>query len=172
MVIRSLTQELRLYLPDMAILLAVLLGLLPHWRKEGTRRLLVLTVCYVYLLGVLWVTVLPILSLIGIHHAYQPMVLVPFRDLRYGYGHAADQIVLNVLMTVPLGFLWPLVRRRDGVLRAVGIAFLLSLCIELLQPLLPTARRSDITDIICNTLGGLIGYLLYCPWKKALRRWR
>ena len=70
-------------------------------------------------------------------------------------------------MTIPFGFLWPLVRRRNGLFRTVGAAFLLSLCIELLQPLLPTARTADITDLICNTAGGLVGYLLYLPWKRT-----
>lgn len=75
-------------------------------------------------------------------------------------------------MTVPFGILWPVVRRgRAGIFRTVGAAFLLSLCIELVQPLLPTARTSDVTDLICNTAGGLVGYALYRPWKKALTRW-
>lgn len=94
------------------------------------------------------------------------------RDLRLGYGNAERQVFLNVLMTVPFGILWPVVRRgKAGVFRTVGAAFLLSLCIELVQPLLPTARMSDITDLICNTAGGLIGYGLYRPWKKALGCW-
>ena len=165
------TRNMAQYLPDAAVLATVFLLLLLRWRRQGGRRMAVSAVFFVYMAGVLWVTVLPVLSRLGIHHPYQPMVLEPFRDLRLGYGNARRQLVLNVLMTVPLGFLWPLVRRRNGWLRAVGAAFLLSLCIELLQPLLPTARTSDITDLICNTAGGLAGYLLYCPWKKILRGW-
>lgn len=165
------TQNLAQYLPDAAALAAVFLLLLPRWRRQGRRRLAVSALFYLYMAGVLWVTVLPVLSMIGVHHPYQPMVLEPFRDLRLGYGNALRQLLLNALMTVPLGFLWPLVRRRSGLLRAVGAAFLLSLCIELVQPLLPTARTADITDLICNTAGGLVGYVLYLPWKRALRGW-
>lgn len=165
------TQNLARYLPDAAVLAAVFLLLLPRWRGQSRRRLAVSALFYLYMAGVLWVTVLPVLSMIGVHHPYQPMVLEPFRDLRLGYGNATRQLLLNVLMTVPFGFLWPLVRRRSGLLRAVGAAFLLSLCIELLQPLLPTARTADVTDLICNTAGGLAGYVLYLPWKQPLRRW-
>ena len=165
------TQNLAQYLPDAAVLAAVFLLLLPRWRRQGRRRLAVSALFYLYMAGVLWVTVLPVLSVIGAHHPYQPMVLEPFRDLRLGYGNALRQLLLNALMTMPLGFLWPLVRRRSGLLRAVGAAFLLSLCIELVQPLLPTARTADITDLICNTAGGLTGYVLYLPWKRALRGW-
>ena len=161
------TRNITQYLPDAMVLAALLLLLLPRWRRQGRRRMAVNAVFYLYMAGVLWVTVLPVLSLLGIHHPYQPMVLEPFRDLRLGYGNAMRQLLLNVLMTIPFGFLWPLVRRRNGHFRAVGAAFLLSLCIELLQPLLPTARTADITDLICNTAGGLVGYLLYCPWKRT-----
>lgn len=158
--------------PDLIVLLGLYLLLLGRWKKQGRRRVLVYTVFSVYMLGVLWVTVLPVLSMLGIHHAYAPMNLEPFRDLRLGYGNAERQLLLNVLMTVPFGILWPVVRRgKAGVFRTVGAAFLLSLCIELVQPLLPTARMSDITDLICNTAGGLIGYGLYRPWKKALGCW-
>lgn len=37
----------------------------------------------------------------------------------------------------------------------------LSLSIELLQPLINSARSADITDVITNTAGGLIGYIFY-----------
>lgn len=101
---------------------------------------------------------------------YVPMELEPFRDLRNGYGNAARQLTLNVVMTVPFGFLWPLVRQRRGLWRTVLAAFLLSLCIELLQPLLTTHRTADITDLIANTFGGLVGYVLFLPFAGPLLR--
>ena len=160
------------YAPDILALAAVYLLLLRRWAQQGWRRVFVYTAFYVYMAGVLWVTVLPVLSLLGIHHPYVPMILEPFRDLKAGYGDAARQLGLNVLMTVPFGVLWPVVRRgKAGVLRTVGAAFFMSLCIELVQPLLPTARTADITDLICNTAGALVGYGLYRPWKKHLRAW-
>ena len=168
----NIMRALSRYAPDLLLLLALYLLLLRRWAQQGGRRVFVYTAFYVYMAGVLWVTVLPVLSMPGIHHAYAPMVLEPFRDLRLGYGNAERQLLLNVLMTVPFGILWPVVRRgKAGVFRTVGAAFLLSLCIELVQPLLPTARMSDITDLICNTAGGLIGYGLYRPWKKASGCW-
>lgn len=143
-------------LPDLAVLAAVyLLALLPRWRGLGHCVLAVRTVFFIYLVCVLGVTLLPVLAnlpkLAGNHYAL--MELEPFRDLRNGYGNAARQLSLNVVMTVPFGFLWPL---------------LLSLCIELLQPLLTTNRTSDITDVIANTAGGLVGYLLFLPFGSRL----
>lgn len=160
-------------LPDLAVLAVIyLLVLRPRWREAGRRTLAVRSVFCLYIVCVLGVTLLPVLSnlpeLVG--NRYAPMELEPFRDLRNGYGNAARQLALNVVMTVPLGFLWPLVRGKKGVWRAVLAAFLLSLCIELLQPLLTTNRTSDITDVIANTAGGLVGYLLFLPVGRPLLR--
>ncbi|NLJ94559.1 MAG: VanZ family protein, partial [Clostridiaceae bacterium] len=44
--------------------------------------------------------------------------------------------------------------------------FLFSLAIELTQPLLHMHRASDITDLITNTIGGIIGYLFYRFFSK------
>ena len=60
------------YAPDLIVLLGLYLLLLGRWKKQGRRRVLVYTVFSVYMLGVLWVTVLPVLSMLGIHHAYAP----------------------------------------------------------------------------------------------------
>ena len=142
-------------LPDLAVLAAVyLLVLLPRWRGLGHCVLAVRTVFFIYLVCVLGVTLLPVLAnlpkLAGNHYTLM------------------EQLSLNVVMTVPFGFLWPLVRRKRGLCRAVLAALLLSLCIELLQPLLTTNRTSDITDVIANTAGGLAGYLLFLPFGSRL----
>ena len=98
-------------LPDLAVLAAMyLLALLPRWKRAGSRTLAVRMVFFLYMVCVLGVTLLPVLAnlpkLAG--NRYVPMELEPFRDLRNGYGNAARQLTLNVVMTVPFGFLWPL----------------------------------------------------------------
>ena len=73
------------------------------------------------------------------------------------------QIILNVVMTVPFGFLLPLTRSQEKrTLRAtVLMTLLLSLIIEVFQPIINGDRSFDVTDLITNTLGGMIGYLGY-----------
>lgn len=107
----NIMRALSRYAPDLLLLLALYLLLLRRWAQQGGRRVFVYTAFYVYMAGVLWVTVLPLVSLLGVHHPYVPMILEPFRDLRAGYGDAERQLLLNVLMTVPFGVLWPVVRR-------------------------------------------------------------
>lgn len=59
---------------------------------------------------------------------------------------------------------------KEGRVAGGAGGILLSLCIELLQPLLTTNRTSDITDVIANTAGGLAGYLLFLPVGRPLLR--
>lgn len=73
--------------------------------------------------------------------------------------------LLNVLLFVPLGFLLPFIRRVD-MSKVVIIGALLSLSIELAQLLTgslaeTTFRIADINDLLFNTAGAAIGYLLF-----------
>lgn len=157
---RLFLQNWRLYLPDIAVLAVVFTALLLHKRREGWHRNGLRALFFVYLTGVLWVTVLPVLSLLPCSFHYAPMELRPFFDLKQGYGNASRQLALNVVMTIPFGLLYPPLRKR-GFFATAAATLALSLTIELVQPLLPTARTADITDVICNTAGGIIGYVLY-----------
>ena len=49
----------------------------------------------------------------------------------------------------------------------VLFCFLMSLGIEILQPLIDGSRASDITDLITNVIGGVLGYILYAVFKPV-----
>lgn len=156
------------YILDFTVLaLLYFLWLCPKWKHGGRRVLAVNTVMFLYLSGVLLVTLMPIIASLPFcfSHPYIPMNMSPFEDAVYERDDYVRQIVLNVIMTVPFGFLYPLCRhtagKRCGLLRCLLMTAALSLSVELLQPLIDGARSSDITDVITNTLGGLIGYAAY-----------
>ena len=150
-----------------ALTLLYVFLLLPRWRRRGGRVTTVNTVMLLYLSGVLLVTLMPIITALPFcfDHRYVPMHMEPFEDAINGRGDFVRQIVLNVIMTVPFGVLYPLCRRTAGkscgLLRCLAVTLALSLSIELLQPLINAARSSDITDVITNTTGGLLGYAGY-----------
>lgn len=98
------------------------------------------------------------------------MNLVPFIDVLNGRGDFIRQVVLNVIMTIPFGFLLPLVKKNVKLLKIIFYTFLLSLSIELLQPLINGVRSSDITDLITNVVGGIIGYVIYLIFKPLTIR--
>ena len=141
------------------------------WRAQGKDCLLVNTLLYGYLSLVLYVTLMPVVTSIPfiLNHRYQSMNLVPFIDVTLGRGDFFRQVVLNMVMTLPFGFLFPLTggkRAKFGV--TVWFCFLMSLGIELLQPFFN--RSSDITDLITNVTGGALGYGIYVIF-KPLTSW-
>lgn len=65
------------------------------------------------------------------------MNLVPFIDVSSGKGDFIRQVVLNIIMTIPFGFLLPLIKnKKTNLIKIILYTFLLSLGIELLQPLI------------------------------------
>lgn len=167
---------LRYALDFAALALVYFFGLLPRWKKRGKRSLAVHSVFMLYLSGVLFVTLMPILASLPFcfNHPYVPMHLVPFEDAILGRGDFVRQIVLNVVMMVPFGFLYPLSRRVDGksgsLIRTLAAAVAVSLSIELLQPLFNAARSSDVTDLITNTAGALLGYAFFALCRAVWQR--
>ncbi len=72
----------------------------------------------------------------------------------------------NVLMFIPIGFLLPLVWSKQEKFRVLLLSgFSISLTIEIIQLAIPF-RATDIDDLILNTLGAVVGYLVYLLVKK------
>ena len=84
--------------------------------------------------------------------------LIPFVDM---IGDPRSTL-LNVALFVPLGVLLPLIWAQfRNAKNTVLFGFGMSLAIELLQML--TLRATDINDLITNTLGTFLGFLLAKP---------
>lgn len=75
----------------------------------------------------------------------------------------------NIAWFVPFGFLVPLIRQRRGFLATVMGGALLSVMIETVQFFIGTGV-TDIDDVIFNTIGTIIGYLLF--WLFFHRRYQ
>ncbi|WP_240982529.1 VanZ family protein [Streptomyces sp. S3(2020)] len=74
---------------------------------------------------------------------------------------AAKQVGGNLLLGVPFGVLVPvLAPRTRGVLRVLLLTAVVMLLVEFAQGAMITGRAFDIDDVILNTTGALIGYVL------------
>lgn len=74
----------------------------------------------------------------------------------------------NVIGFVPLGFMIPIIRQKKTFsFLCVIFVFLFSLTIEMIQ-LLFRIGVFDVDDLLLNTLGGFIGYLIYLLWQCIL----
>jgi len=74
---------------------------------------------------------------------------------------AVKQVGGNVLLGVPFGVLLPvLAPATRGIIRVLVLTAAVMLLVELVQGALITGRAFDIDDVILNTAGALLGYLL------------
>ncbi len=68
--------------------------------------------------------------------------------------------LLNILMFAPVGLALPFVLKRPGFGWTVLAGFCFTFAIEFLQGF-STLRDGNTDDVICNTLGVIVGYALY-----------
>ncbi len=78
-----------------------------------------------------------------------------------------EDVIVNLMGFIPLGFFLNATLskagsgfERHGVLITVVLCFLISLFIEILQAWIPS-RSSDFLDLLLNTLGALLGVMIY-----------
>lgn len=77
-----------------------------------------------------------------------------------GWFSVLMNLVGNVLIFVPFGFFMAMGSHRPNMIRTVGYAFLWSLCVEVVQ-LITKLGSFDVDDLLLNTVGGLLGFLVY-----------
>jgi glycopeptide antibiotics resistance protein len=88
--------------------------------------------------------------------------IVPYLLGDKGWIIASSNLVGNIALLVPLGFLAPLVYRNQTWKTSLALGAAAGLCIEVLQTVLRVGIF-DIDDVILNALGVVIGY-----WAFAL----
>ncbi len=82
------------------------------------------------------------------------------RNMKTGnYQYFVINVLGNLIAFVPLGIFIPLIFPSRKVFSVVMIGFCTSLLIEIIQ--LTVIRATDVDDIMLNTLGTLLGYLIY-----------
>jgi glycopeptide antibiotics resistance protein len=151
-------------------------------KKKGLVHVLFFTIFYIYLYKVLDYTFLQFQSLLLLQHfvpnlmlrgveAGRSLNLIPLATL--GVEDVKTSL-LNILMMLPFGFGLPFI--TNFRMRKVVIAgLLLSIAIEFLQFITgfmanTTFRVADINDLIFNTAGVAIGYMLFVAFVRVYRR--
>ena len=155
--------------------------LLRFKKKKGLVYLLFFTIFYVYLYKVLDYTLLQfqfqflqyfmpdrlILNgyTVGGNMNLIPLITLTVKDLKTS--------LLNILLLMPFGFALPFITNLR-MKRIVVIGTLFSITIELLQLLSAlmtkiTFRIVDINDVVFNTVGAAIGYILFVGFVRMYR---
>ncbi|WP_042146935.1 VanZ family protein [Paucisalibacillus sp. EB02] len=149
-----------------------------NWMREIIYFLFVL-----YMSMVVSVTLfpLPLGDFYAVESVFRNMNVIPFRTVlldikQIGVAYEGDSLFMisliarnvlgNILLLMPFGFLAPIVWKKLKSLRYTLLAGgAVSVAIEFLQLLESSlgmvGRITDIDDLIFNVLGTLVGYLIY-----------
>lgn len=103
----------------------------------------------------------------GRGYVHRSMNLVPLRTIfQYLNANINKSIIVtnllgNVVAFIPMSFLMPLISKKlSGFFRTVLAAATASLLIEITQYIIGVGA-ADIDDIILNTAGGMLGFLIF-----------
>ena len=96
-----------------------------------------------------------------------------FWNMRYTYGWHVTLINLlgNVVCFIPFGFLFPTLSYKRGYKNGITVTLLaavFSVLIETAQ-LIAKVGAFDVDDIILNTLGCIIGYLIFVIGRSLVK---
>ena len=150
-------------------------------RQENFLQVLVQSSFFVYIFAVLQLTGYFILfrELSSVdwwgkmNHRIETNDHVNFRvfDTMNRYSVFSKQMIGNAIMLLPLGIFIPLLNRRrrkfSSFFIVFFISFIVSVGIEVLQ-LATNYRSTDVDDVILNTLGACVGFLIYQVIKSLM----
>lgn len=157
-----------------AIIYVIVLVILKCFSKQKTVFYIFFTLMYIYVNLVIKYTQFPIYndefqkSILGPFSIEKNFNFVPFKD----FFHRSS--LYNIIMFVPFGFLLPLVLKTNFpkvFLAGLGFCSIL----ECIQAIVGAAagystRIIDVNDLICNTLGAVIGYGLFTVFRGILEK--
>ena len=129
-------------------------------RKQSLLHITAVFLFYYYLFGILTVTGIGYTSTIS----FRPRIsLIPFLGMITG----PIDTILNLILFVPLGVFLPFLYKRYHHIKTVALTgFLFSLSVEIVQMF--GWGSTDINDLIINTAGACLGYLIYYLVSKIL----
>lgn len=129
-----------------------------------------------YILFVLWNILFKYVSPLELfstdRYFSRTLNLIPFNDILNGYYNKLD-IFGNIILFIPLGIYINIIMKNNKALKNIYIKALkniyiivvISLLLETIQYIFGIGA-SDITDIITNTIGGILGIFIYMILKN------
>ena len=123
----------------------------------------------IYLIALFWIIVFKFNVQLPPLRNMRSINLIPFSEPLILNGKLAfSEIIMNIVIFVPFGIYAGILFKRWSTAQKIFLFFLISLICEVFQFIL-NVGASDITDIINNTLGGIIGILIYIGIEKILK---
>lgn len=134
-------------------------------RKDLSKE--IVTISFVlYLLLLTWIIVFKVRIDISSLKYIRSINFIPFKS--NGSINGMKETIINLLLFIPLGMYLQFFSKKQKYM-SITMVILISFIFEILQYVFHIGV-SDITDIIMNTLGGIIGMLLMFILYKLLNK--
>lgn len=104
-------------------------------------------------------------------NSYGTNNLIPFKEIfRYDVGSRLflKNVIGNILLFIPFGIFVSNYIKNKTFFPVMLLSFIVSCAIEFTQSVI--GRTADIDDVILNTVGGILGYLVYKLQNKITLR--
>ncbi|WP_026965956.1 VanZ family protein [Algoriphagus terrigena] len=123
----------------------------------------------VYLIALYWIIVLKF-NITAYHDRVERVInLIPFREaVLFQSPVDWNETLLNIFIFVPFGFYAGILWEQWSFGRKVALFFSASFLMEISQYILKVGAF-DITDLINNTAGGVLGLLIFAALERAFQ---
>ena len=137
--------------------------------KSKTRSSCTMGLFTIYLFILTWIILFKLTLNFSQLDYLRNINLIPFNDSTITNGQInVKEIVYNVLVFIPVGIYITMLKPEWSFAKKITPCFLISLSFEVLQFIFAIGA-SDITDLMGNTLGGIIGIGIFYILKKYLK---
>ena len=123
----------------------------------------------VYTLILAWILLFKMSFSIDELYKNRSINIIPFMGSVIVNGKIdVSEIINNILVFIPVGIYVCMLKKDWSILKKISVGFFISLGIEVLQFVLAIGA-TDITDLIGNTLGGIIGIGVFYLFSKVFK---
>lgn len=137
--------------------------------KEKKQQNLTMVLFTVYFCILIWILLFKMSFSFDELYRNRSINIIPFYGSVIVNGKIyLNEIINNILVFVPIGIYTCMLKPNWSIVKKVSVAFLTSLVIEVLQFVFAIGA-TDITDIIGNTLGGVIGIGIFYIFIKVFK---
>jgi glycopeptide antibiotics resistance protein len=136
--------------------------------KSGKRNTLSLVLFVIYLLVLIWAILFKGRFAVSVPDEGRIINLIPLAGSFDDGVINFNEIIENILAFIPLGIYLCMVKSKWAFVKKLLVIIGTSLGFEIVQFVFAIGR-TDITDVLTNTLGGIIGIGVYALLLKLLK---
>ena len=125
--------------------------------ENSKKKKLTKVLFCIYFFILVWILLFKMSFSLDELYGHRNINLIPY------YGSASvngrlylTDIINNILVFVPVGIYVSMIKEDWSILKKISVSFFISLTVEIAQFILAVGA-TDITDLIGNTMGGIIG---------------